>query len=66
MSKVESIEKEVQRLDEESFAAFRTWFVEYEHSRWDRQIEADADAGKLDSLINEALEEDRAGKTKPL
>ncbi|SFF25400.1 hypothetical protein SAMN05428977_10881, partial [Nitrosomonas sp. Nm166] len=50
----------------ESFAAFRDWFIEYENSRWDRQIEADAVSGKLDSLIDEALAEHRAGKTKPL
>jgi hypothetical protein len=66
MSKVESIEKDIQNLDEESFAAFRAWFVEYEHARWDRQIEVDAVGGKLDSLINESLAEHRAGKTKPL
>ncbi|HVE49002.1 MAG TPA: hypothetical protein VNG69_05200 [Casimicrobiaceae bacterium] len=66
MSKVEAIEREIERLDDESFAAFRAWFVEYENSRWDQQTEADAAAGKLDSLIEEALNEDRAGKTKPL
>ena len=44
----------------------RNWFVEYEHSRWDRQIATDSEAGKLDFLIDEALAEHRAGKTKPL
>ena len=38
VSKVESIEREIERLDDESFAAFRAWFIEYENSRWDRQI----------------------------
>jgi uncharacterized protein YfaT (DUF1175 family) len=66
MTTVESIEDQIQRLDNQSFAAFRDWFVEYEHARWEHQIAADTEAGKLDFLINEALAEHRAGKTKPL
>ena len=33
---------------------------------WDRQIEADAKAGKLDPLWREAMEDIKAGRTKPL
>jgi len=66
MNKIESLEREVERLDDESFAAFRAWFIEYENSRWDRQIEADAAAGRLDSLFDQALAEHRAGKSTPL
>ena len=32
---------------------------------WDRQIEADIKAGRLDRLAEEALAEHRAGKTRP-
>ena len=53
-------------IDDESFAAFRAWFIEYENRRWDRQVEADATAGTLDSLFDQALAEHRAGKTTPL
>jgi len=66
MGKIESIEKEIERLDDGSFTALRTWFIEYDNARWDRQIESDATAGKLDSLIEEALAEHRDGKTKAL
>lgn len=66
MSKIESIEQDIERLDDESLAALRAWFIEYEHARRDRQIEADSAAGKLDSLISEALAEHRADKTTPL
>ena len=66
MNKIEAIEREIEGLDDESFAAFRDWFIEYENSQWDRQIEADAASEKLDPLIDEALAEHRAGKTKPL
>lgn len=33
---------------------------------WDRQIEADAKAGRLDHLWQKALEDIEAGRTKPL
>ncbi len=66
MTSVQLIEDQIQRLDNQSFAALRSWFIEYEHARWDQQIAADSEAGKLDSLIDEALAEHRAGKTEPL
>lgn len=66
MKKIESLEREIERLDDESYTAFRSWFIEYEHARWDKQIEADSKAGKLDGLVNEALSDYRTGKTKPL
>jgi hypothetical protein len=39
--------------------------VDFEDS-WDRQIEADAKAGRLDHLWQKALEDIKAGRTKPL
>ena len=66
MSKIESIERDVEQLDDQAFAAFREWFLAYENTRWDRQIEADAPSGKLDSLVQEALTAHRAGKSTPL
>jgi hypothetical protein len=33
---------------------------------WDRQIEADAKAGRLDPLWQQALEDIEAGRTRPL
>jgi hypothetical protein len=66
MSKIESIERDVEQLDDNAFAAFREWFLVYENARWDRQIEEDSNSGKLDSLIDEALTAHRAGKSKAL
>lgn len=66
MTNIQLIEDQIQHLDNQSFAALRNWFIEYEHSRWDRQIAADSEAGKLDFLIDEALAEHRAEKTRPL
>jgi len=66
MNTVQLIEEQIQSLDNQSFATLRNWFIEYEHVRWDRQIASDAEAGKLDALLSEALDEHRAGKTKAL
>lgn len=33
---------------------------------WDRQFEADAKAGRLDRLAEQALADHRAGRTRPL
>lgn len=66
MTNVQLIEDQIQHLDNQSFATLRNWFIEYEHVRWDRQIATDSEAGKLDFLIDEALAEHLAGKTKPL
>ena len=66
MGELEIIESKVERLDAKSFAAFRAWFIEYEHARWDQQLEEDSKAGKLDSLIGEAVAEYKAGHFTPL
>jgi hypothetical protein len=66
MADLESIERQIERLDDDAFERLRAWFIEYDQCRWDRQIEADSAAGKLDHLIEEALSEHRAGKTRRL
>ena len=66
MSKVENIEREIQKLTPSELEAFRRWFREYDSDEWDRQIEEDVRAGKLDKLADEALAAHRAGKSKEL
>ncbi len=66
MSKVQRIEQDVQGLSSKELAEFRDWFLEFVWTAWDRQLEGDVRAGKLDSLADEALREHAAGKTKPL
>jgi hypothetical protein len=66
MTKIEKIEQEIQRLSPSELAAFRDWFQKYDANAWDRQIERDVSAGRLDKLAEEARAEHVAGKTKPL
>jgi hypothetical protein len=66
MSTINEIERAVTELSPAELARFRTWFLEFDARAWDRQIEADVAAGRLDSLADEALADLRAGRTRPL
>ncbi len=66
MSDLEELEKRIQNLPFEDLAKFRDWFIEFDHLIWDKQIEADSRAGKLDGLISEALADYRAGKAREI
>ena len=66
MTRVETLESEVQDLSPEELAAFRAWFAEYDWQVWNRQLEADVAAGKLDKLAAEALAEHERGETTQL
>jgi hypothetical protein len=63
MSTVKALERQVQELDPKELAQFRDWFLEFEADAWDRQIERDAKAGKLDAFARKALEDHAAGRT---
>lgn len=66
MTKIEKLEREVRKLNRAELAAFREWFREYDSNEWDRQIEEDVRAGKLEKLAQEALAAHKAGKSKEL
>ena len=66
MGKIEKIEQEIQALSPEELAQFRAWFLEYDWAAWDRQIERDSQAGRLDDLAAKALRDHAAGKSTPL
>jgi hypothetical protein len=63
MSRVETIEKQIEALSADELANFRRWFQEFDAAVWDRQIEGDARTGKLDALADEALRDHRSGKS---
>jgi len=66
MSKIEELEQKVRALSPEELARFREWFLEFDWAAWDRQLERDVRAGKLDAMAEKALRDHAAGKTKPL
>jgi len=66
MSNVEALEIQVEQLAPHELEAFRSWFLEFDADAWDRQIEKDAAAGKLDALADKALADHAAGRTTKL
>lgn len=66
MVQVDDLTQEVRKLSPEALRAFRQWFLAFDTELWDQQLEEDVKAGKLDALADEALEDFRAGRTRPL
>jgi hypothetical protein len=66
MGKVEKLENEVQQLNPDELAAFRDWFRRYDSDEWDKEIESDVSAGRLDKLAEEAIAAHKAGKTREI
>lgn len=66
MTRLEKLEREIQRLGPEELATLRDWFRKYDAEAWDRQIEDDASGGRFDKLAEEALASHKAGRTKEL
>jgi hypothetical protein len=66
MGNIHSIEKAIEALPPSELAEFRRWFAEFDAAAWDKQLEHDASAGKLDQLANEALADFHAGSPREL
>ena len=66
MSDLEELEHRIQNLPAEELAKFRAWFSEFDHLLWDKQIEADSKAGKLQGLVSDALADYKAGKAREI
>ena len=62
MPDINALEAAVQALPPSALAEFRRWFADFDSVAWDRELEADVSAGKLDALLAEA---DTDHKTHP-
>jgi hypothetical protein len=66
MRKSEDIERQIAELSTEEFRKLRDWFLLQDAAAWDRQLEADIKAGKLDKIADEARRAHSDGKTTEL
>lgn len=68
MTKVDQIKSELQSLSDSERNEIHEWLLrrEWTDDDWDRQMRADAAAGKLNKLIEQAREDIRHGRTWPL
>ncbi|PON12219.1 hypothetical protein C2W62_40760 [Candidatus Entotheonella serta] len=63
---VKEIEQAVAELNKDQLAEFCAWYEKFDSEAWDRQIEEDVAAGKLDTLADAAIADHKAGRTKKL
>jgi hypothetical protein len=66
MSSLREIEDAIGKLSADDLAAFRIWFAEFDAEVWDRQIEEDVTAGRLNKLAEQALQHLREGRCTDL
>ena len=66
MSKIEALKSQIKQLSAEEFAELRRWYAGFDAAHWDRQLEADVNAGRLDALAEKALRALPAGQTMKL
>lgn len=66
MSTVDEITAAIERLSTDEVARVQAWLAEFAERLWDERIERDERAGRLDALIDKALEDHRAGRTRLL
>ena len=63
---VKELQSVISKLPREELDQFASWFEEFLADQWDRRIEADILAGRLDAAGRRADEEFEAGRCTPL
>jgi hypothetical protein len=66
MSTVHEIEQAIRALGPQDLAALRDWFAAFDADMWDRQLEQDVAAGRLDRFAEEALRDLNEGRCTDL
>ena len=54
----------IKKLPPADYNQLISWIDEYENSKWDMEIEQDQTSGKLDKLINHALQDIENGNVE--
>jgi hypothetical protein len=66
MSTVHEIEQAIRNLGPQDLALLRQWFAAFDADVWDRQLEQDVAAGRLDWLAEEARRDLAEGRCTDL
>jgi hypothetical protein len=61
---VKQIEAAILKLSPQELTQLTEWVLDLDEQQWDKQIESDAAAGKLDFLAKEALLELESGESR--
>lgn len=66
VSTMQEIKQAIERLPKEEFRELSEWIInQHDENEWDRQFEEDIRGGRLDKLAQEAVEDLKAGRTRP-
>ena len=60
---VEEIERAIAQLPKHELTELITWLQNHHHEKWDKQIESDLEAGRLDAFLAEVEAEYKAWNT---
>lgn len=63
---LEQIQRAITQLPPKDLAKLMSWLEDYHAQVWDKRIEDDLEAGRLDALLAEVEEECEAGPIQPL
>ena len=66
MTTVTEIQQAIMNLSKAEYAELFRWVLDRDWEEWDREIEEDVAAGRLDFLAAEALEAKRQGTLREL
>jgi hypothetical protein len=64
MTKLEQIQQFILEMSPDELKTFSAWFEAMQEENFDRAVERDARSGKLDGLIQNALADFKAGRTR--
>ncbi len=59
---LEKIKQEILQLSEDDFNIFLKWYEEFKADLWDKQIEEDILAGRLDAFAKKAMRDFEEGR----
>lgn len=63
---VREIESAIAQLPPKELAELAAWLQEYHQQAWDKEIEDDLEAGRLDAMLAEVDKECEGGLARPL
>ncbi len=63
---VQEIESAITQLPRNQVAELAAWFEQFHAQLWDNQLEQDARAGRLDSLLDETAQDLDSGRCESL
>ena len=59
---LEKLQQAILALPSDDYRKLRNWVIDYDNELWDREMEEEAAAGRLDFLAEEAKEAKRRGE----